>query len=367
MLCKSIVVTLPAAFVIVSWWKRGRVTGSDLSRAAPFFVVGAAIAAADLSFYDVREPLSLGYTAAERLLIAAHALWFYAGKLLWPGWAGSDLSALGDGGRGPGGVGLRRGGGGGGGGAVVSPGRVGRVRWRGCCSSRSRCRRFWGSWNTATCSSRSWPTAPVSGGDGADGGVGGRGGARRGASAGEEVAAVCGGRGGGGAGRPGGADLRHAGIYRDGVTLFTHVVAHNPEARFAHRNLGEALTAEGRWDESAGPPFASPPSRPRTTTATARTWGPRWSCWAGSTRRRNGSAPPCRSIRSRRTLCRTWPRWRSSGSATASARSLSPPRRGQSPQSERPPRHGHRAVLPGKARRGAEGAGCTSWEGPPRR
>ena len=84
MLGKSIAVTLPAALLIVQWWKRGRVTGADLLRLAPFFAVGLAVTIADLSFYQAREPLSLGYSLVERLLIAAHALWFYAGKLLWP-------------------------------------------------------------------------------------------------------------------------------------------------------------------------------------------------------------------------------------------------------------------------------------------
>ena len=84
MLSKSITVTLPAALLIVQWWKRGRVTGADLLRLAPFFAAGLAITVADLSFYNAREPLSLGYPPVERLLIAAHALWFYAGKLLWP-------------------------------------------------------------------------------------------------------------------------------------------------------------------------------------------------------------------------------------------------------------------------------------------
>ena len=59
-------------------------TAADLLRLAPFFAVGLAITVADLSFYQAREPLSLGYSLVERLLIAAHALWFYAGKLLWP-------------------------------------------------------------------------------------------------------------------------------------------------------------------------------------------------------------------------------------------------------------------------------------------
>ena len=84
LLCKSIVVTLPAALLICHWWKRGRVDGVDLLRLAPFFAVGIAIAAADTAFYAAREPLDLGYTVVERVLIAAHALWFYVEKLLWP-------------------------------------------------------------------------------------------------------------------------------------------------------------------------------------------------------------------------------------------------------------------------------------------
>ena len=31
-----------------------------------------------------REPLALGYSFVDRILIAARALWFYVGKLLWP-------------------------------------------------------------------------------------------------------------------------------------------------------------------------------------------------------------------------------------------------------------------------------------------
>ena len=30
------------------------------------------------------EPVSFDYSLVERVLIAAPALWFYAGKLLWP-------------------------------------------------------------------------------------------------------------------------------------------------------------------------------------------------------------------------------------------------------------------------------------------
>ena len=90
LLSKSIVVTLPVAILIWHWWKQGRVTSTDLLRLVPFGVVGLVITIGDLSFYQSVEPLSLGYSLTERTLIAARALWFYAGKLLWP----SDLAVI---------------------------------------------------------------------------------------------------------------------------------------------------------------------------------------------------------------------------------------------------------------------------------
>ena len=84
LLSKSIAITLPAALLIWPWWKQGRVTSTDLLRLVPFGVVGLVITVGDLSFYQSVEPLSLGYSFIERTLIATRALWFYAGKLLWP-------------------------------------------------------------------------------------------------------------------------------------------------------------------------------------------------------------------------------------------------------------------------------------------
>ena len=84
LLSKSIVITLPVALLIWHWWKQGQVTSTDLLRLAPFFVVGLVITVGDLAFYQSVEPLSLGYSLMERTLIASRALWFYAGKLVWP-------------------------------------------------------------------------------------------------------------------------------------------------------------------------------------------------------------------------------------------------------------------------------------------
>ena len=90
LLSKSIVITLPAALLIWHWWQQGRVTLTDLLRLVPFGVIGLVIVLGDLSFYQSREALSLGYSLTERTLIAARALWFYVGKLLWP----SELAVI---------------------------------------------------------------------------------------------------------------------------------------------------------------------------------------------------------------------------------------------------------------------------------
>ena len=251
MLCKSIVVTLPAAFVIVSWWKRGRVTGSDLSRAAPFFVVGAAIAAADLSFYDAREPLSLGYTAVERLLIAAHALWFYAGKLLWPGGLAVIYPHWETGAGDPVAWGYVAAG------VAVAAvlwflrGRVGRGPLAGVlffAVTLSPVLGFveYGYMQFSFVADRHQYLA----------GMGLMavlvGAAARGA---ERLPAKRWRRCAAGAAAAVLAVLavltwRHAGIYRDEVTFFTHVVARNPEARAAQQNLGKALLNSGRPEEA---------------------------------------------------------------------------------------------------------------------
>lgn len=90
LLSKSVAVTLPAALLIWHGWQRQRIVARDLARLAPFFAVGLAIATADYLFYSGREPLALGYSLVERVLIAARALCFYAGKLLWP----ADLAVI---------------------------------------------------------------------------------------------------------------------------------------------------------------------------------------------------------------------------------------------------------------------------------
>ena len=89
LLSKSIVVTLPAALLIIQWWKEGRITARDLQRLAPFFLVALLVTAVDLSSVGSMHSL-LDYSLPERMLVASRALWFYASKLAWP----TDLAVI---------------------------------------------------------------------------------------------------------------------------------------------------------------------------------------------------------------------------------------------------------------------------------
>ena len=258
LLSKSITITLPAALLLWHWWRHGRVTLADCSRMLPFFLVGLGIALADYAYYTSIEPTAFAYSPLERGLIAARALAFYVGKLLWPaGLTGvyprwepgiGDVLAWGCAagfaavvavlwrwrrqlGRGPlvgvlffavalspvlgfvdfgymqfsfvadryqylAGIGLI---------AVV-------VGTAGCACQRGL---------VALPEYRARPARVAIG------------------MAGAVILAVT-----------GLFTWNHAGIYRDDGTFFTHVIAHNPQARDAHLNFGNYLAAEGHYREA---------------------------------------------------------------------------------------------------------------------
>ena len=254
MLSKSVVATLPVALLIRQWWKRGRVTATDLLRVVPFFVVGAAISAADLAFNRSRGVGGYGYSLVERTLIAARALWFYLGKLFWPldlgyvyphwtvtvadpaAWAALAAAI----------------------GVVVAlwmlRDRIGRGPLAGVL--------FFGVTLAPTLgfvdyrfmlfsfvADRFQYLACI------------------GVLALVMAAAIRGFAARRGAGRPRGTVLgvllavallgalgtltwRQAALYRDGITFFRYVVAHNPRAREAHLNLGSALLRWNRLEEA---------------------------------------------------------------------------------------------------------------------
>ncbi|MDD9820171.1 MAG: tetratricopeptide repeat protein [Nitrospira sp.] len=84
LLSKSIVLTLPVSLLIWHWWNQGRVTGANIRQVLPFLALGLGVTVIDWLSYKDLEDVTLDYSSIERVLIAVHTLWFYAGKLVWP-------------------------------------------------------------------------------------------------------------------------------------------------------------------------------------------------------------------------------------------------------------------------------------------
>jgi Tfp pilus assembly protein PilF len=86
-LSKTVTCTFPAALVLILWWKQARLSRRDILLLLPFFAI--ALAAAKLT--SGMEQWNVGavgpefvFSFAQRVLIAGRAVWFYAGKLLFP-------------------------------------------------------------------------------------------------------------------------------------------------------------------------------------------------------------------------------------------------------------------------------------------
>lgn len=87
LLSKTVTATLPAAFLILAWWRRGTIRRRDVLATLPFFALGAAagwLTSWMERFYvgAVGGDWTLGF--AERFQVAGRAVWFYLGKLVWP-------------------------------------------------------------------------------------------------------------------------------------------------------------------------------------------------------------------------------------------------------------------------------------------
>ncbi len=84
---KTVACSLPAAFLLVRWWKHGRLTWRDAWVTAPFFAIGLVMAmnTAVLEKHQVgASGKEWDFSALDRVLIAGRALWFYVATLAWP-------------------------------------------------------------------------------------------------------------------------------------------------------------------------------------------------------------------------------------------------------------------------------------------
>jgi protein O-mannosyl-transferase len=85
---KSVTATLPAALLVVIWWRRGRLSWRrDVVPLLPWFAVGAG-AGLFTSWVENRfigaHGADFALSGLARCLLAGRVAWFYLGKLLWP-------------------------------------------------------------------------------------------------------------------------------------------------------------------------------------------------------------------------------------------------------------------------------------------
>ena len=84
---KTIACTLPAALLLILWLKQKRIDRARLTQLLPFVALGLGMGLVTM-WWERHHIGTAGPDFAigslKRILIASHAVWFYAGKLFWP-------------------------------------------------------------------------------------------------------------------------------------------------------------------------------------------------------------------------------------------------------------------------------------------
>lgn len=88
LLSKSVTATLPAAWLVIVWWRRGRIEWRrDVRPLLPWFVIGAVVGLFTAwveKTYLGAEGTDFALTLGQRMLLAGRIVWFYFAKLCWP-------------------------------------------------------------------------------------------------------------------------------------------------------------------------------------------------------------------------------------------------------------------------------------------
>lgn len=87
LMSKSVTCSLPAAILLVFWWKQGRLTFRNVIPLLPMFAIGVAAGVHTIlmeKHHVGAQGVDWEWSLIERFLIASRAVWFYAAKLVWP-------------------------------------------------------------------------------------------------------------------------------------------------------------------------------------------------------------------------------------------------------------------------------------------
>jgi protein O-mannosyl-transferase len=88
LLSKTAIVTLPLAWLVIFWWKRGAISWRhDVVPSIPFYFLSAAAGLVTRWFENIGigyEATTLDFSMLDRFLIAGRAFWFQLSKLFWP-------------------------------------------------------------------------------------------------------------------------------------------------------------------------------------------------------------------------------------------------------------------------------------------
>lgn len=87
-LSKTVTASLPAALIVIFWWKRGRVGWRDVAPLLPWFAFGGAaglLTAWVERHYIGANGTGFGFGVAQRCFLAGRVVWSYLGHLVWPG------------------------------------------------------------------------------------------------------------------------------------------------------------------------------------------------------------------------------------------------------------------------------------------
>jgi type IV pilus biogenesis/stability protein PilW len=84
---KTTACTLPAAFLLILWLAGKPIDRSRLAQVVPFVVLGVGMGLVSVwweRYHQGTEGNIYARGLLERILVASRAVWFYAGKLIWP-------------------------------------------------------------------------------------------------------------------------------------------------------------------------------------------------------------------------------------------------------------------------------------------